>query len=134
MSRTQEELAVSFLFLIDGRKPQEWLPALITAVGGNNRWDLWRALNRELKLVPVYTLDPGDVHEQLEQMDENTTASEELIYNKLIALEMRDGFYEYGSEAVNELIQELRNEDLVFENWFAERATEKPYKWFAEGK
>ena len=51
MSRTQEELAVSFLFLIDGRKPQEWLPALITAVGDNNRWDLWRALNHELKLL-----------------------------------------------------------------------------------
>lgn len=134
MSRTQEELAVSFLFLIDGRKPQEWLPALITAVGDNNRWDLWRALNRELKLVPVYTLDPSEVHEKLEQVDENTTASDELIYKKLIALEMRDGFYEYGSEAVNELIQELRNEDLVFENWFAERATVKPYNWFAEGK
>lgn len=133
MSRTQEELAVSFLFLIDGRPTKEWLPALLTAVGDNNRWDLWRALNRELKLVSIYTLDPSEVHEKLEQLDENTTASDELIYNKLIALEMGDGFYDYGDDAVNNLIQDLRDEGFVFENWSAERASYRPHRWFAEG-
>lgn len=133
MSRTQEELAVSFLFLIDGRKHEEWLPALLTAVGINNKWSLWCALNAELKLVPVLNVNSDEVHDHLDVTDELTSASEDDIYNRLCGLQFSDSIFESSSYTVEGLIDELRDEGLVFGKWFAERGTDVPRRWHAEG-
>lgn len=137
MSRTEEELAVAFKFLIDSREMKEWLPALVTAAGDDNRWDFFRAVCDAQKVCIWYAPDPSTIHEQIENRgDETCSASDELIFTKLCAIEMPDIWYDAAYDAIGDLIDELRKEGHVHPAWRGERGSDivKMAKWFGESE
>ena len=133
---THDELVTSFLFLTQGREVKEWLPALVTAVGGGKKWSFFHALCEQYKTVVWYGPEVAGVVERIDENDEFTTVSEERIFSDLTAASLPDSWYDTAYDYIGDIIEEYRREGLVFQKWQGERGSDVVYlhKWMGEGE